>query len=363
MRILYVTYIDMDKPFSGSTVRPRKLLDAFLASGHDVELLSGTFNKRDHSKRKRDVESVIRRIKGGEKFDLCYIESISGLLYKFYNKYEYRLWYTLKKAGIPMGVFYRDIYWKFPELFPAGSIKGRLQYFLCKIELNKICKLMDVVFVPSVEMSKFMPKKARYIALPPGCESYNIQNVKNEVPSFIYVGGTSYNYGTDVMLEAFEQANKSREVKLNLVCRKNESKIIDEFLKKCDDKPNWLNIAHATGDELQKYYLKSDYAIYPLRKNEYYDFALAVKFYEYISFEKPILSTDCKVISNIVSQNGLGLVKGCYVSSLADGILEMIEADYENYRKNVIVFKNNNTWGKRIDLIIDSLMVNGKKQK
>ena len=361
MKILYVTYIDMDKSFSGSTVRPKKLLDAFLASGYNVELLSGAFTKNDHNKRRREVEAVIQRIEAGEKFDLCYIESISGLLYKFYNKYEYKLWHALKKVGIPTGIFYRDIYWKFPKLFPAGSRKGRLQYFLCRLELNKICKLMDVVFVPSKEMAEYMPKGVRYIALPSGCENYELQTVKNEIPAFIYVGGTSYNYGTDIMLEAFESINKRKKIVLNLICRKDETKLIDEFLKTRGGKPEWLNIIHASGKELQKYYFQSDYAVYPLRRNVYYDFAVAVKLFEYISFEKPILCTDCKVISKIVSQNGLGKVKNCDVKSFADGISEMVEEGAEKYHKNIITFKNNNTWGKRVDLIVDSLLRNGEK--
>ena len=54
-------------------------------------------------------------------------------------------------------------------------------------------------------------------------------------------------------------------------------------------------------------------------------------------------------------------VKSCDVKSFADGISEMVEEGAEKYRKNIIIFKNNNTWGKRVDLIVDSLLRNGEK--
>ena len=355
MKILYVTYIDMDKPFSGSAVRPKKLLDAFLSSGHDVELLSGSFTKSEHSKRKKDVETIIKRINAGERFDLCYIESISGLLYKFYNKYEYDLWNTIKKANIPIGLFYRDIYWKFTDLFPVETIRDHITNFLCKIELNKICKIMDVVFVPSIEMTEYMPQTAKYVALPPGCEDYKLNDVKNEVPTFIYVGGTNYNYGTDLMLEAFALANTRKKIKLNLICRKTESEIINKFLSKHDEKPDWLNIIHASGKELQKYYSDSDYAVYSARRSEYYDFAIPVKLFEYISFEKPILCTDCKTLSKIVSQNGLGEVIECEIENFAAGILKIADSDAREYKKNLKNFKKLNSWDERIKLIVNSL--------
>ena len=353
MKILYITYINMDKALSGSAVRPIKLLDEFIISDYQVELLSGSFTKKEHKERKEKVEKLIERIKKGEKFDFCYIESISGLLYKFYNKYEYNLWDAIKKAEIPIGIFYRDIYWKFAKEFNYTSFKYRILNFLCCIELKKICKIMDVVFVPSIEMSKYMPK-ANYIPLPPGCDNIKVIDSKNDIPSFIYVGGVSYNYGTDLMLNAFKLVNQSLKVNLNLVCRLSEINIVNDFIK--NENYTWLKVFHASGKELEQIYAMSDYAIISLRKKTYHNFCMPVKFFEYMSFEKPVLSTNCNAVAQIINNNNLGLIVEDNPEDFAEGIKNFLKQDINFYKNNIKNFKDKNKWGNRVRTITENLL-------
>lgn len=354
MKILYINYIDTNSVTSGSNVRPVKIMNALKNSGNDVEVLTGVFSKNDHSERKSNVISLIKRIKDGERFDLCYIESISGLLYKYYNKYEIDLLKTIKKAEIPMGIFYRDIFWKFAKLFGLVSHRRKIENFLCKKELKRYCKLMDVIFVPSMEMAEHMPK-GNYCALPPGCDEIDVNRVcGNAVPTFIYVGGTSYQYGADIMLEAFKKVNESIPVKLNLVCRPDETEIIDDFMRRNID-TDWLNVIHASGSELDKYYDDSDYAIFSGRRSKYFDFAMPVKIFEYISHEKPIVSTDCKALE-FIGNNGLGYIVNDNSDSLSEGILRMIDTGAEKFVPDIRVYKKNNTWAKRAEKIQRELL-------
>ena len=115
MKILYITYIDLNAPqTSGSSVRPNKMLDAFLKSGHTVKLLSGSTEYIHRTQRKHSIKEIHSWLKN-ETPDICYIESST---YPIIFHADRMLIKHIHKLGIPIGYFYRDFYRKFPRLFP-----------------------------------------------------------------------------------------------------------------------------------------------------------------------------------------------------------------------------------------------------
>lgn len=353
MKVLYIMYIEENDFNSGSSARPQRMFKAFREAGHDVEVISGSI-KYNSKKRKKDIISLIKRIKSGEKFDLCYVEPPSGLINRFNNFYEFNLWKQIKKSKIPMGIFYRDIYWKFYKDFDFNSIKYKLISILCSIELKKILRYFNIIFIPTLAMSKYLPK-AKYVELPSACEEgIEIKKENTEIPTFIYVGGATYRYGTDLMLNSFKKVNETVKVNLNLICRPSEMPIIDEFLK--TGTYPWLNIFHLSGKELNEIYNKSDYAIIPLRNIEYHSFCMPVKLFEYVSYEKPILTTCCKYIAEFVRNYDIGEIVEDNEEDMTKGILKLINGDYQKYKENLKYCKEKNMFSERVKTIINALI-------
>src|SRR5690606_10218726 len=98
---------------SASGIRPVKMRQAFEAAGYDVVEVTGY-----HPQRKRLMKEVKQRIAAGETFEFVYSEASTtptGLGEKITVHTsltrDIRFLRFLKQRGIPVGLFYRDVYW------------------------------------------------------------------------------------------------------------------------------------------------------------------------------------------------------------------------------------------------------------
>lgn len=353
MKVLYINYIDMNNPISGSSVRPVKLYNAMLELGYEVELVTGVIHRGDSATRKKYLKQVLQKIRK-EKIDFCYIESMTMPLFRGTNFYEYRFIKKIRKMGIPIALFYRDVYWKFKKTF---KMKGLRQYLLARFQKRDVAfykKNIDVVFLPSVQMNKYLGFKRIY-PLPPGCEAKEVSSINNFHNQIIYVGGVSYSYGTDLLIDAMRIVNKTKQVNLKLVCRQDELAWLKPYLKETDCK--WLTILNLKANELSKHYDESDFAICSHRKNEYHDFCMPVKLFEYISYCKPILANGCKSMSDIILENHIGYIANDNAEDMAKNILQAYDdiCHYRGLVENTTIYRNNNLWINRVEDICREL--------
>lgn len=345
MNILYITYIDFGNFTSGSMVRPQKIYDAFLESRNEIKLVYG--NQNDKEFRKQQVKEIKKWLKN-TKPHFCYIESPS---YPFLNNFDISLIKKIHNMKVPILIFYRDAYWKFPEIWGKKGLKKLILLFLYKRDVKIIKKNCDIIYFPSNSMVNLFNFKNSKVLMP-GCD-INISEKKQIYKQVIYVGGISDRYGTKLLLDAFEIINKySINIKLNLVCRKIEwDKFSEDMGKK-----EWLNVYHCSGGEdLKKIYDKSDIAVIPFKKVKYMDIAVPVKLFEYLGYGMPIVATNCAETEKIILDFKCGLICNDNAQSIADTIeklysnVDEIEAIKENI-KNIV---DNNTWGKRVETIIN----------
>src|SRR5699024_1878719 len=104
---------------SGSSVRPNKMIEAFQNIGYKVEIIMGDGKKK-------------KKIKKREKYDFLYSESsnLPTLLtethhFPRYPFLDFRFFRFCKKHNIKIGLFYRDVHWKFDH-FKKGKSKYKL---------------------------------------------------------------------------------------------------------------------------------------------------------------------------------------------------------------------------------------------
>lgn len=196
--------------------------------------------------------------------------------------------------------------------------------------------------------------------MPPACEKKDLDSNRTEsssVKTCIYVGGVSSFYGSDILLDGFKIINKKKtNCNLILVCRKKEFEnffVNNQDLKQFD----WLKVVHAEGGELSTLYEQSDFAVIPLPKGKYQDLALNIKFFEYLSYLLPVVSTNVYEVSKIIIQNDLGVITQDNAESLAKGIVRMSQnEEILDYKKNIESYVVQNLWEKRAEKVAMDLI-------
>lgn len=338
--VLYITFVDFNEQKSGSSVRPKKIYDAFLEEGYDVTLLTGLQTRKlERWKRCFFYYRNIRK----RTYDFCYVEPPAGPIFNLSD--HLLLLYISKAKKIPIGLFYRDAYWKFADWYQLKGIKRFVINIMHKFDWIIIKKTCKRIFFPTKTMGDlfdFYDKKA----LPPGCELITVEKKSNKDVELIYVGGLSEEYGGKLLLEVLEKVNQKRKINLHLVCRKEESSLLELY----KDKP-WLNVYHSSGQELKDIYSKVNLAIIPRKIDFYMDFAMPVKLFEYISYELPIVATNCKEVANFINNNKIGVVVEDNIESLSEVLLNINIKDILRYTENVRVVKENSTWNNRVEEI------------
>ena len=357
-KLLYLTYIPLDKaPKTGSSVRPLKMKAAFESLDIDLRTIGGISN--DLLIRAKAV-AEIRRVIRTWRPDACYIEPPAGPL--FYAG-DVEVIKYLHRKGIPVSLFYRDAYWKYPEYSEEGklSAKTKIKKFIIKqMQLHQwrvFRKNVDLIYFPSETMSENFDCPAKD-TLPPGTFVPAAKKKEDlSVPlQFIFVGGAARNHGTHLTIEAFARLNSSGTLaKLFYICPKDQW---DSLGIDGEQYGEWLEVIHTSGDEnLIPYYEKADIAILTAPRTFYRDFAVPVKLFEYISFLKPILVTDCTETAKIVRDNAVGWVAKDDAESvlreLRDicGKPEKILAVREGLEKA----RDENLWSRRAQKVVHDL--------
>ena len=353
MKLLYITYIDFDgKGKSGSSVRPQKMYKAFLQMGLDVKLLECQQNK--FKERRKRVKEILHWL-DNNTHDLCYIESPSGPIF---NQIDLKLIKKVHKMGIPIGYFYRDAFWLFPEKQKnINIIKRAVIYYLNLKSLYIIKKCCDIVYF-STESTKQLFARFNFNKcelLPPAAFIIPCTKKQDDKKNTcIFVGGVSYDYGTDILIEAFKILNNNGgKYNLILICRENDYK--NFFPEPLDFE--WLKVIHESGDALEKHYSLAEVGLMPARKTPYMNIAMSVKIFEYIGHGLPIISTNTTEMGKFVLENEVGIVCEDNPESLANAIEYFFSCNNRcDMLRNVEKIAQKNTWECRAIQVMDELL-------
>ncbi|GAB6168153.1 glycosyltransferase [Clostridium carnis] len=338
--ILYITFVDFNEQKSGSSVRPKKIYDAFIEEGYNVSLLTGQQNRK--LERWKNCFKYYKEIRKN-KYEFCYVEPPAGPIFNLSD--HLLLLYISKIKKVPTGLFYRDAYWKFADWYEVSGLKKFIINTMHKFDWFIIKNVCKKIFFPTDMMGDLFDFKCKE-ALPPACELLDVKRKNSDIVEIIYVGGMSEQYGGKLLLESLDKVNNNKRMNLHLVCREEDAEKIKEYKDK-----EWLKIYHASGKELKKIYSKANIAIIPRKVDFYMDFAMPVKLFEYISFGLPIISTNCKEVAKFINSNKIGVICDDNIESLYNTLVNIKIDDVKEYSRNVEITRVNNTWNKRIEQI------------
>lgn len=304
---------------SGSQVRPRKMIEAFENIGYNVDVIMGCGEER-----KEAINKIKNNISSGVKYDFLYSESstMPTLLTQEnhipkYPFLDFGFFKFCKKNNIPIGLFYRDIYWKFDIYKEDVSLPKRIVSVpFYKYDLKKYNELLHILYTPSDIFAGYLSEvNVNKTDLPPGCpeikeelirkrEDYFNQSLLKDELRIFYVGGVSKKlYDLTLLLKVIQ--NK-KNVFLTICCREEEwqkEKVnYDEYLTQN------VKVIHEAGEKMSEEYFKCDICNAFLGVQEYRKIAMPIKVLEYLGYVTPIIAAKGTASGSFVEKNQIGFV-------------------------------------------------------
>ncbi len=336
-----------------------QMYNAFKKLGYDVDLVSG------HSYvRKQRINSIIDNIESGVHYDFMYSES-SNVPIAFTDPHhiplrpfiDYKLFKTCKIFQIPIGLFYRDIYWVFPNYtndIPKWKAFIARRFFY--LDLMKYRKYVTKIYLPTLKMADYIPRTNSMVfdVLEPGHNNYNEQFIVNPIKSYLnlfYVGGMGSNYQ---MHEIFKALQSLPDIQFTVCTRKEEwLKVKDQYELINNGIPANIHVIHEMGSEMEKYLDMSDIAMLFVKPVEYRSFASPFKLFEYIGHGKPVIASKGTYSAEYIEKNNIGWS----IPYSKDDLIYLLSEIKKN--KNLLLEKTNrvkivskdHTWIKRAEKV------------
>ncbi|MEM1510746.1 MAG: glycosyltransferase [Thermofilaceae archaeon] len=253
----------------------------------------------------------------------------------------------------------------------GNKIGAVIAKFIIKV-VYSICHRADAVIAVTKSLANMLKNYAdiKAIVVPNGADlrifkkvhrslSRQLLGLDNNVFVIAYAGMIGAYHDLSEFMIMIQRLNKlsSRDIKLLLA-----GPIVDEKHRRLINSPLLKGMITYLGElsteELVVVLSASDVGVTPLTSSSVFDYAVPVKFYEYIAIGLPVLTlcNENSELWRIVSENNLGLTcrpgdKVCIMHSLEDLMSEEVysrlKANVENYKSKI-----DRTIGARILLVI-----------
>ncbi len=341
---------------SGFHVRVPRMVQGFRELGYEVCLISGTV-----SERKKKIEEVRDDIEKGTVYEFLYAENatIPTLLTESGHlpispKTDFGFFRFCKANGMRLGIFYRDIYWRFPDFaekmnFMKRTVNVAFQYY----DLFQFSSIFDVMYLPTLEMAEYLPIKMNSLIkdLPPGVVpnlSDPYSHSSSDALRFLYVGGLGIFYNIELMVKAVY--NDSR-LSLTICCRESDWKqakhVYGEYI--CER----IRVVHASGEDLKALMNEADIGVLYLEPHEWRDFAMPIKLFEYLQYGLPVFGVSGYAAGRFIRTNGIGWEIAYSEDSLVCLLKSLIEnaGNLTEIRNSATAAATNHTWEKRCESV------------
>lgn len=337
-----------EKLASGSQIRPMRMLQAFEDIGYEVHRVMGGVKER-----RQQIKKIKRNIEKGVEYEFLYSESSTmptALTEKHHLPIapflDFNFFRFCKKKNIKIGLFYRDIHWKFDQ-YRVSKFKSKVALIFYKFDLSQYEKLLDVLYLPSVEMLDFVPINFnnKIKALPPAVSELvpSIPCLLSNRLSFVYVGGVGKLYDLKMFIDV---VNKNKYA-FNISTRKQEWDTMKNTYEKIIG--NSIQVFHLSGEKLESIYFNSKIGVLFVKPTKYWKFVMAVKLFEYLAYKKPIIAVKGTAVGNFVEKNNIGWTIEYTEKALEKTLTELknnpqiIQEKIENIEKII----PQNTWEAR----------------
>lgn len=364
--IFYLPYKLDDHASGARMLRPRKMIQAFRDIGYEVFVIEGTSRIR-----RQLIEQVKQRINSGDKYDFMYSEShTEPTLLTNPNHMpthpflDFGFFRYVKKQGIPIGLFYCDIYWKFESYGTELPAWKRLGALLCyRYDIRQYQKYLDRFYVPDTKVCDYLQcDSLTAIAdeLLPGCDDLKVNRKtetdcedRNQHLHIFYVGGLGSQYKISELLKAILPL---KDITMTICCREweweAERKLLEPLIT------DRVQVVHRNSGELEDLYAQADICSLMFEGGVYRQMAKPFKAFEYLAHEKPSLVTEGTAIGEFVRKNQIGWVVPFTSIDIEKSLKDILTHPEELKLKsdNCTAVKKQNLWSCRADKVVRDLV-------
>jgi len=251
-----------------------------------------------------------------ESLNYIYIESTNMPL--FLNEIRGRSfqWYKelkaigkLKKKGVKIILFYRDMYWRFPE-FKKSSFSWKVKVFFHWMEWVLIAKHVDLLLLPTGPIQEYLPEnELPKLEFHPGIIEWDEKllehketSEKNQKIKLLYVGGVIPPFYK--LFLALDLVKNVKNLELTICCRDYEWARVKHMYSDYDF--DRVNIVHKSGEELIPLYLSHNVFLDLREPVDYYKYAFPYKYIESISYNMPLVILKGSSAEDFVTKNNFG---------------------------------------------------------
>lgn len=364
--LIYYPFALASKADSGSKLRPIEMIKAFETWGEqeDIKVIVISGESAERAAKFRQLKAQ------GELDDLlfCYVENQTIPVWLTDKNHipkrptiDWEVFRFLKQRQVPMGVFYRDVYWKFDELYPLKGWKRAIMRTVYKLEEKFLQTYAKAIFLPSTEMGRFVQIDLPKVALPPGGKTLSAPHTSTTGLNGIYVGGISHaDYGFSLLLDSCEQVRKNgTPFTLTIVCRKEEVQAISSAERSRMEQLD-VRLEHLSGKELKELYREMNFAFIPRYPSTYNNFSVPVKLVEYLSNRLPVIATNCKAQQELIESGPYGIICEATADSMATAIQAMIENQAHYQTQIERHFLQHHSWLARVRTVANTLLGEAK---
>lgn len=302
--LLYAMY-DPTSQDSAPKVRIRLIGDA-LARQADVQLLAGG--------RKARLFAGLRWLArpGMGSIDAVYVESSTSAATPF--DLAFLFWARLR--GRPVGVYFRDAYQRFRELYPVQRRRQVLADLLWRVSLPLLSRVADVQYCPSGGLARVLGLQDA-ILLPPGTDTRlpflgpGEQRLVAAITTLDAAGGLR------LLVDAVDLVRESRpDVRLMIIGGHGE---------RPPGLPDWVEVVVSARDDLPRLLAPARVCVIPRPITPYTDLAVPVKLMDYLALGKPIVSTACAETRAAIADTGAALLTTDTSRALAAAIGQVLD--------------------------------------
>lgn len=354
--VFHAPYPVAESGGTGSGVRPIRMRQAFRDAGYEVLEITGTGAQR--RERLRDLR---RRLDTGLRVEFCYGENstMPTVLTESHHLpthplVDVQVLRLMRRHGIPAGMFYRDIYWRFPEyterVNPVIAAGTRTLYHA---ELRAYRRWLGRMYLPSLRLADYVPHlcKDRARALPPGGAVVDQPRVPGPF-TLLYVGNISPYYRMQELLRAAADVPDLHVI----LCTTEDAwaAVRGEYTSLLTDR---VEVVHRSGEGLTELFARADLCSLVVEPSEYRDFAAPVKLFEYVGHGKPVLASAGTHAASLVEADGLGWAVP-YAAAELTALLARLSrdpAEVERASAHVRAAREDHTWAARARTVADDL--------
>ena len=347
---------------SASGIRPVRMLDAFREL--DFEVLTVTGSARERSRR---LCALRARLEGGQSIEFLYSESatIPTMLTEPrhlppHPLLDPALMRLVRRHGVPTALFYRDIYWAFPDYRErVGAAVAGAMSLVYRYDLAWYSHYIDRLYIPSSRMGPHVPgfPAERMAPLPPGC-----QVVDGAEPCrssgglhLLYIGGLGGHYRLEECLRAVTGVPGAS---LTICTRAAQWEAArEQYAPLVEAADGRIDVVHGSGQELEALYERADACVLFVEPDPYREFAAPVKLYEYLGHGKPVIASAGTLAAETVAACGAGWTPPYDAAELAGLLRRLLTAPdaVEEAAGRARQARAEHTWLRRAHTVVEDM--------